>query len=519
MVAVELKRIFTVDTRRSHLPAWGSPNFKRFVISTLGDAIYTHISHVLFGFSLSNFPEWGKEIDAVYINAISYDDASGLLFLACHSQSGNSPMRLLDITESAQNRQRTKWLSVDRSLEFRRRYRHGHGKNLESSGITVVEHSISSANTALLDPPHNCIFVGGRAFTKGQGVDVFCKFSLQGELLREVEGYHPGSLLSHPHPSQLIGIDGPDVLLLDTDTLAPIRRQLLAASRLTSIDANSDRTFIVVTTDEGNIIAIDGDFRNIWTHQLDCFARCVRFDRASQCFFVGTNLGDLLAYDLGGELRLHERVSESVRDIAFLHHGRHVLVGCKNMDFHLFRNEGVPASTMHEWEERLVKIGTSVYTSTGTAPRSRIFISYANSDKEFVERLERRLSDEGFLCWRDEHSLISGRITAQLKRAITENDVVLVILSRNSIESDWVRWELESARDVEKSTGRDVICPVAIDDVWKEWSDDPVLKREVLKYHVLSFLDHENEFDEAFVRLVSGIRQNYILETHGLETE
>ena len=88
------------------------------------------------------------------------------------------------------------------------------------------------------------------------------------------------------------------------------------------------------------------------------------------------------------------------------------------------------------------------------------------------------------------------------------------VLSKNSLSSDWVEWELASARERERTEGRDFICPIAIDAYWKEWVEDPVLKREVLKYQVVSFEDWANEssFDESTAKLLRGLKQNYLME-------
>ena len=67
-----------------------------------------------------------------------------------------------------------------------------------------------------------------------------------------------------------------------------------------------------------------------------------------------------------------------------------------------------------------------------------------------------------------------GRITKQVDRAIRLHDVVVVVLSKWSVNSDWVDYELKSARKKEKDERRDVLCPVALDDSWKAKVDsDP----------------------------------------------
>src|SRR5208282_5493394 len=96
-----------------------------------------------------------------------------------------------------------------------------------------------------------------------------------------------------------------------------------------------------------------------------------------------------------------------------------------------------------------------------------IFISYSWTDEKFVNKLYRRLVNAGASVWLDRHSLVAGPLQKQVFRAIRLNDVVIVVLSRNSTKSDWVENELEMARRKEIDESRDVLCPIAIDDSWK----------------------------------------------------
>lgn len=191
------------------------------------------------------------------------------------------------------------------------------------------------------------------------------------------------------------------------------------------------------------------------------------------------------------------------------------------MDVHVFANSNISqdACSWSDWEQRLRTKKGSIYTSTSTLVKSRVFLSYARADVVFAKKLEKKLREIGVDCWRDEHNLVSGRISKQLQRAILDNDVLLVILSKDSLSSDWVTCELASAREKEKKLGRDVICPIALDSSWTSWTDDPVLKREVEKYHVVSFDEHEkgSAFDECFDRLITGLRENYGFSDSGAD--
>lgn len=98
---------------------------------------------------------------------------------------------------------------------------------------------------------------------------------------------------------------------------------------------------------------------------------------------------------------------------------------------------------------------------------SPLFISYSHVDGPFVDLLEAYLNERGVRFWRDIHHSTAGRLERQIDRAIRLNPTVLLVLSEHSVKSDWVEHEARLARRMEQETGRDVLCPVALDDSWK----------------------------------------------------
>ena len=138
---------------------------------------------------------------------------------------------------------------------------------------------------------------------------------------------------------------------------------------------------------------------------------------------------------------------------------------------------------------------------------SPLFISYSHGDSSFIDKIEVRLNEKGVRFWRDIHDLKSGRIETQIDRAIRQNPTVLLILSELSIQSDWVEHEVRTARELEKEMGRDVLCPVALDDSWK---DSPWPKRvmeQVMEYNILDFSAWEDDgkFGNTFNKLIDGL--------------
>jgi len=66
------------------------------------------------------------------------------------------------------------------------------------------------------------------------------------------------------------------------------------------------------------------------------------------------------------------------------------------------------------------------------------FISYSSKDEEFAVKLHRDLQAEGVRCWfAPEDMKIGDRIRDEIDQAIRFHDKLLLILSEQSVESDW----------------------------------------------------------------------------------
>ncbi len=137
-----------------------------------------------------------------------------------------------------------------------------------------------------------------------------------------------------------------------------------------------------------------------------------------------------------------------------------------------------------------------------------VFISYSHVDATFVERLEAGLDKKRIRYWRDVHDMKAGRMEKQIEKAIRVNPLVLLVLSKSSVESDWVEWEVSKARELERKEKRDVLCPIALDEAWKTFDWPGPLRQQIMDYNILDFSD-PGAFDEQFEKLVGGIVENY----------
>jgi TIR domain len=69
-----------------------------------------------------------------------------------------------------------------------------------------------------------------------------------------------------------------------------------------------------------------------------------------------------------------------------------------------------------------------------TARPLTVFLCHSSNDKERVRRLERRLRNDGYTTWLDEHELLPGQDwDREIRRAVGDTDVVVVCLSQGSV--------------------------------------------------------------------------------------
>jgi hypothetical protein len=100
------------------------------------------------------------------------------------------------------------------------------------------------------------------------------------------------------------------------------------------------------------------------------------------------------------------------------------------------------------------------------------FISYSAKDDDFAKRLYADLQSNGVRCWFAPHDLpIGAKIWDAIDEAIKLRDKLLLILSNNSIDSDWVEDEVQKAFAEERDRKQPILFPIRIDDAVMETSE------------------------------------------------
>lgn len=94
-----------------------------------------------------------------------------------------------------------------------------------------------------------------------------------------------------------------------------------------------------------------------------------------------------------------------------------------------------------------------------------IFISYSQQDKDFVDNLARNLVTAKHNVWMDRWELSLGdSLTQKIEGALTKANAILVIISKNSVESNWCKRELSAGLIRELEEKKTLVMPCVIDD-------------------------------------------------------
>ncbi len=117
-----------------------------------------------------------------------------------------------------------------------------------------------------------------------------------------------------------------------------------------------------------------------------------------------------------------------------------------------------------------------------------IFISYSQQDRQFVDTLAKNLVAAKHHVWMDRWEMALGdSLTEKIEGALTSADAILVILSKNSVESQWCKRELSAGLVRELEERKVVVMPCVIDDC-----KIPLFLRDKL------YADFRSDPDEAF---------------------
>lgn len=163
-------------------------------------------------------------------------------------------------------------------------------------------------------------------------------------------------------------------------------------------------------------------------------------------------------------------------------------------------------------------IGTGVseqlverFHSLGNAPFDyyTCFISYSSQDQHFVEILYQYLHKAGVLCWFAPEELKTGdKFTAEITNAVQSREKLLVVLSKSSIQSEWVGKEVNLALTKEGNGKREVLLPIRLDGAYlKSKIDWAVAIRK--RRHISDFENWQDNphYQKLLINLLKDLRK------------
>ncbi len=179
-----------------------------------------------------------------------------------------------------------------------------------------------------------------------------------------------------------------------------------------------------------------------------------------------------------------------------------------NLPEKFLRGCGVP--------EVLIEYLPSLRSSIQPIEYYSCFISYSHKDKEFATRLHARMQQEGLRVWFAPEDLKAGKkIHEQIDEGIRVYDKLLLVISPESMKSDWVELEIRKARDRERKESRKMFFPISItafSDI-KEWKlpdadEGRDLAAEIREYQIPDFQNwkQHDAFEKTFARLLRDLK-------------
>jgi hypothetical protein len=117
--------------------------------------------------------------------------------------------------------------------------------------------------------------------------------------------------------------------------------------------------------------------------------------------------------------------------------------------------------------EDLLDAAIETKTARHKADESRrvAFLSHSSKDKPFIRQLAADLTASGVSVWLDEQRIrVGDSIPDKIAQGLAGSDYFLIAMSHNSVESEWVKKELNNALVNEVQRRKVHILPLKLDD-------------------------------------------------------
>lgn len=131
---------------------------------------------------------------------------------------------------------------------------------------------------------------------------------------------------------------------------------------------------------------------------------------------------------------------------------------------------------------------------------SSIFLSHNSKDKPFVRKLADDLRSQGFYVWVDEAEIKLGdSLIEKIRDGLDRVEYVGVVLSNNSINSQWVKKEIDIAMNQEIEDKKIKVLPLMLEKV-----DPPYF----LKGKLYADFTSEEKYNSGLQMVISRLSEN-----------
>jgi uncharacterized protein YjbI with pentapeptide repeats len=177
----------------------------------------------------------------------------------------------------------------------------------------------------------------------------------------------------------------------------------------------------------------------------------------------------------------------------------------------IYRSEGkIPKVFLHGcgMSETFIAQIPALVTALEPIQFYSCFISYSSKDQAFAERLYADLQNKGVRCWfAPEDIKIGDKFRTRIDESIRVYDKLLLVLSENSVSSQWVEKEVETAMEREGEQHKTMLFPVRLDNSVNEikvgWPADIRRTRHIGDF--TRWKEHDS-YQKAFDRLLRDLK-------------
>lgn len=133
------------------------------------------------------------------------------------------------------------------------------------------------------------------------------------------------------------------------------------------------------------------------------------------------------------------------------------------------------------------------------------FLSHSSKDKAFVRKLAADLVASGIKVWIDEQRILVGdSVPEKIAQGLAESDFFLIVVSHNSVNSAWVKKELNSALVHEIERRKVTVLPIKLDN-----------EKMPESIHEKLYADFRGSYDEGLQKLLSSINAHEVTDSGG----